>query len=188
MNRQKANVMIVILCAIILIFGCEKAETKIEKKEPQKEKTENVNTEVIKESTEIDGDVEENNKTTEVKVLKIYYIDSYTAEIKSHEIESTDISPEIIWENLRKEGVLTEQCELNKANVNMEEQRIDIDVNSGFGDFIRGMGTAGEEEILVCVVRSYLESYDFSGIKITEDERPLDTGHTVLEGYIENIE
>lgn len=188
MNKQKASVMIVILCMIIMVFGCEKAETKIEKKETQKEQLENVNNEIIKEDAKVDGNKEEDNKTTTVKILKIYYVDSDTAEIKNHEIESTDISPEIIWDNLKNEGVLTEQCKLNQSNVDKEKKKIDIDVNSEFGNYIRSMGTTGEEEILVCIIRSYLETYNFKGIKITENGEPLDTGHTIIDGYMNNEE
>ena len=49
---------------------------------------------------------------------------------------------------------------------------------------IRGMGTTGEEQILICIKKSFLETYGCERLKITENGQPLETGHTVIKGYM----
>ena len=85
---------------------------------------------------------------------------------------------------LRIRFVLNSECKMNSCNVDQEQKTIDLDVDSGTGSYIRGMGTTGEEQILTCITKSFLKTYGCERLKITENGQPLETGHTVLEGYM----
>ncbi len=91
---------------------------------------------------------------------------------------------EAIVAKLKEASVLSETCEVQSVSVNDSEDKIDLDVNTAFGDYLRKLGTTGSEQVLECVVRTYSEAYDCDGVEFPENGNPLDTGHTVLEGYI----
>ena len=107
-----------------------------------------------------------------------------TAEITTRIINDVSLNPENVWKYLQEEKLLTEKCGFNNFSYNKEKETIDIDVNQEFGNYIRSMGTTGESQIIECVTKSYLETYDCEKIKITEEGQVLQTGHAILEGYI----
>lgn len=82
--------------------------------------------------------------------------------------------------------VISKECGLNQYSFHETEKKMDIDVNTAFGTYIRNMGTTGEDIVITCITRTYLETYGFERIKITEDGKVLETGHAVLDGYIGN--
>lgn len=75
-------------------------------------------------------------------------------------------------------------CKLNTCNVNTEEKKIDLDVGGTFGNYIRTMGATEEQEVLKCIVNTFLDSYSCEKIKITENGQPLETSSAVLDGYM----
>lgn len=169
--------IVLLVCATILVFaGCSKGETE----EPVKNEQEK---EPIEQTDEIQDDLEDDRDEVE-ETLKIYYIDEATGEIISKEEKITGETARAILSELKEASVLSEECELEVQSVNEAEEKLDLSVNSGFGDYVRGMGTTGAEQVLECVVRTYSEAYDCDGVKLTEDGNPFDTGHTVLSGYI----
>lgn len=192
MKKLRVMSTVMILGLLIFMYGCGQKEEEEPTKEAVKEEQQNGEDEkeVQKEDNQSDKDnaevSESQENTVTIKKIKIYFVDPDTAEIVSKEVESDNVTPEAVWENLKGAGILTAECKLNSANVQAEEKKIDIDVNAGFGNYVRSMGTAGETEIIECVTRSYLETYGYTGIKITEDGKVLETGHTVLDGYIGN--
>lgn len=166
----------------LLVFGCgSKEEAEQNSEEQSNEKEEQVKDDNLKKKEEVLPEEDEIQKT---QIMKIYYVDADTAQIVCDEIESSNVTPKIIWSEMQEKGILTKECTLKNSDVNTEEKKIDIDVDIEFGNYIRGMGTAGEEEILTCVVRSYLDTYNCEQIKITEEGEALDTGHTVISDYM----
>lgn len=117
------------------------------------------------------------------QILKLYYI-SDSEEIECAEIRTNLLQTTDIWNGLIGEGVLSSECKMNSCNVDQEQKTIDLDVDSGTGSYIRGMGTTGEEQILICIKKSFLETYGCERLKITENGQPLETGHTVIKGYM----
>lgn len=137
-----------------------------------------------KKEDESNKDVEEKDISGEKEIIKVYYLNFDTEEQKCETIEVEKKDPELIWNKLKEKGILQEQCEINDFKMDAEKKTIDIDVNTEFGNYIRSMGTAGETEILDCLVKSYLESFECEKIKITENGDVFETGHTVLDDYI----
>ena len=178
--KRKLLLLMMSLSLILAITGCNSHTPESNNQEEKAETVEN--TENTKK-----GDVEKGEDTEEDTrksyVMKVYYVNN-DEEITCEEKECEELDPDEIWNALIEKGLLKEQCGKNDFSVNDEDKTIDLDVNSGFGDYLRSMGITGEDEILTCVMRSYLESYQCGKIKITENGQALDTGHTVLDGYM----
>lgn len=64
-------------------------------------------------------------------------------------------------------------------------EQLQLDVNRSFGEWLRSFGTAGEQEIMSCVVNTYLDAYGAQSIKITEEGQILNSGHMSYEEYME---
>lgn len=60
-------------------------------------------------------------------------------------------------------------------------------MNTEVGERIRSMGTTGKDEILRCIVNSYLDTYNCEKLKLTENGQTLDTGDTELDGYMNHF-
>lgn len=129
---------------------------------------------------EVSQDTDENSTFT----ATVYYADDQTAEITWKDVE---VSNEYeIWNALKETGILTDDCELLSLKVNKDDNTLDLDFNSATGDRIRSMGTAGETEIIGCIINTYLETYSANGIKLTEEGQPLETSHGAdMSGYNE---
>ncbi len=189
MKKLRVMLMITIISMSFMMYGCEKEEKSVQ--EQEKAQAEEDKEEPVQEEKEVEVEkeeeiVEEKNEAVAVAVanMKIYYVDLDTGEIVSKDIETDDVTPEVVWEQLKKEGVIKEECGLNSFSFNDTEKTMDMDVDEAFGNYIRSMGTTGEDILITCITRSYLETYGYEGIKITEDNKVLETGHAVLDGYI----
>ena len=177
---MKRKILITIFAVVLTFCGCGKEEANQQGKEPVKSENEKEQSGQMNETLD---DLEDDDNEVE-ETLEIYYIDETTGEIAlKEEMISGEVSKAII-SKLKEAAVVSEECELEVISVNEAEEKLDLAANSGFGDYIRGMGTTGSELVLECVVRTYSEAYDCDGVKITEGGNPLDTGHTVLDGYI----
>lgn len=174
----KQKIVLIVFAAMLIFSGCGKGEQKQPEKEPEQN-------EVVKDpiKDEEQDDLEDEDREEEKK-LEVYYIDESTGEIAEKEEVITGELSEAIVSKLKETAVLSQECEIEVLSVNESEEKMEIAVNNGFGQYIRSMGTTGESLILECVVRTYAGAYDCDGVKITENGNPLETGHAVFEGYI----
>ncbi len=181
--KKVQGIVYVTIMSFLLLSGCENKETEMNEP-PKTEVNSGDNSDAELEETDKDTE-EQNEESEELSVeMTIYYVDMETAEITTRIINDVSLNPENVWKYLQEEKLLTEKCGFNNFSYNKEKETIDIDVNQEFGNYIRSMGTTGESQIIECVTKSYLETYDCEKIKITEEGQVLQTGHAVLEGYI----
>ena len=191
---RKVLVFVMALSLSVMLLGCSGTDTSKEAKDTtqdtsqeDKQDTSQEKAEPTQDKTEQkDEQVEENDSgdhEAQDQILKLYYI-SDSEEIECAEIRTNLLQTTDIWNGLIGEGVLNSECKMNSCNVDQEQKTIDLDVDSGTGSYIRGMGTTGEEQILTCITKSFLKTYGCERLKITENGQPLETGHTVLEGYM----
>lgn len=125
-----------------------------------------------------------NEEDTKEKEITVYYVEPETEEIKNRKITvEGDLSKEIV-SRLQEEKLLTEACDVQDVTFDEKKKTMELDINESFGNYLRGMGTTGSELVIECVARSYLTTYHCDELKITEEGKPLDTGHVVLDGYI----
>lgn len=195
---KKIVVFVMALSLSTMFSGCNNTDTskdasstvqesqKEEKKDTSQEKTEKTQDKTEKKDEQpVEADKKEDSGDHEAQdqILKIYYI-SDSEEIECTEIRTNLLQATDIWSALMGEGILNSECKMNSCTVDQEQKTIDLDVDSGTGSYIRSMGTTGEEQILTCITRSFLKTYECERLKITENGQPLETGHTVIKGYM----
>lgn len=117
------------------------------------------------------------------QILKLYYI-SDSEEIECAEIRTNLLQTTDIWNGLIGEGVLSSECKMNSCNVDQEQKTIDLDVDSGTGSYTEAWGRQENNKYSHVLLKSFLKTYGCERLKITENGQPLETGHTVLEGYM----
>lgn len=183
MSLKKALIIALLTSMVFLSVGCEKNTTDTK----QSTTVENVDKkeDSDKEDSKKDDQTDNSSQKSEEKMqtLKIYYVDE-NAEIVSEELSIEDTDNTMIWNQLIEKEILTANCKLNSCIINKDNKTIDLDVNTEFGEWIRSMGTTGKDEILTCVVNSYLDTYKCDQLKLTENGQALDTGDTELDGYM----
>ena len=195
---KKILVFVMALSLSTMFSGCNNTDTskdasstvqesqKEEKKDTSQETTEKTQDKTEKKDEQpVEADKKEDSGDHEAQdqILKIYYI-SDSEEIECTEIRTNLLQATDIWSALMGEGILNSECKMNSCTVDQEQKTIDLDVDSGTGSYIRSMGTTGEEQILTCITRSFLKTYECERLKITENGQPLETGHTVIKGYM----
>ena len=189
---RKILVFVMALSLSVMLLGCsgtdtskEVTDTTQDAKQEEKQDTSQEKTEPTQEQVEENDSKEEDSGDHEAQdqILKLYYI-SDSEEIECAEIRTNLLQTTDIWNGLIGEGVLSGECKMNSCNVDQKQKTIDLDVDSGTGSYIRSMGTTGEQQILTCITKSFLKTYGCERLKITENGQPLETGHTVLEGYM----
>lgn len=179
MHKKK---ILLVLCFVTaaLAVGCgqKKSENNANSVQEEQQDTQTSEKEEIKDTTEKVETIKE------TKEIIVYYVDPDTGEIQSEERQVEHLQEDEIWTALKERDVLTVDCGLNSCEVNEDEKKIDLDVNEKFGNYLRTMGTTQEEEVLKCVVNTFLDSYHCEQIRITENGQALETSGAVLDGYM----
>ena len=177
----------VLSMTFFFLSGCgkdasENTNAEIEETREQEEMSE---TELKEDQTDVEQEEivsTTQNADTEVMNATIYYVDADTAEIVTKTAEVKNEKD--IWNILKEEGVLSEDCEILNFKINEAEKKIDLDFNSATGERIRSMGTTGETEIIGCIVNTYLDTYGCDGIRLTEEGNVLQTSSGAnFDGY-----
>lgn len=190
-QRYLRTCLIMMLCLLALFMpGCgnENKEGNISGEEkvndekttdPDEEETdENSQEQTGKEGLDADNAAEEN----QIRTVTVYYVDGQTAEVTAGTAEIQN--EQDIWNALIENGILTEECKLLSFKVDEAEGKIDLDFNAATGGRIRSMGTAGETQILGCIVNTYLEAYNCDGIRLTEEGQAFESSHGAdFSGY-----
>ena len=133
------------------------------------------------------GNRDAESQSKELSEAVIYYIDDATAEPATETVAVSNEND--IWKALQDKGILTDECELLSFEMNEDEKTIDLDFNSGLGDRVRSFGTTGENEIIGCLVNTYLDAYECDGIKLTEEGQTFETSSGAdFDGYTGRIE
>ena len=177
---KKLLVVVMLTSMVLFSVGCEKNNVDTEQNTTVEDSGNKDTSETI--------DSEKNNQKQEeeMKTLKIYYVNE-NAEIVSEEMKTENIDDTTVWNQLIEKGILTEGCKLNSCKIDENNKTIDLDMNTEVGERIRSMGTTGKDEILTCIVNSYLDTYNCEKLKLTENGQALDTGDTELDGYMNHF-
>lgn len=179
---KKRGIFALCCLAAVLVVGCGQEENKNTEEQIRTDNKQDTTTD-YKDNLKED-ETQKAEKTEIQKTITVYSVNLDSGEIQSEEIKVNQLSGEEIWTALKERDVLTTDCKLNTCNVNTEEKKIDLDVDGTFGNYIRTMGTTEEQEVLKCIVNTFLDSYSCEKIKMTENGQPLETSCAVLNGYI----
>lgn len=186
----------------LLIPGCGKNDAIAEEPAQQTETADDEkNTETEEEPSVSEIDSEERTEDregvnsepqtpveeeTSSRSVTVYYVDDLSGVVVGKAAEITDEYD--IWNALKENGILTDECELNSIRIN-DDQTMDLDFNHATADRINSMGTTGETEIIGCIVNTYLDAYDCSGIRLLEEGKDFVSSHgAVFDKYPGRIE
>ena len=192
---MKKRVVLILCCSVLLsITGCEKSEesdaqnsskpSQIEAQNNEEDKTSKTEENVLQEEHNQSGDEEtEMEAVAQKKEVTIYKIDQESGELITEVKECEELNERIIWKYLVEAKVVPEDSEA--LSMVKDGEQLQLDVNRSFGDWLRSFGTAGVQEIMSCVVNTYLDAYGAQSIKITEEGQILNSGHMSYEEYME---
>lgn len=183
---KKYFIMAMFSLMIVCLAACGK-KSEIEEDKSTKEETVKDNDE--KEKIEISEDSKENEKEkaeTSEKVpekvsVNVYIANSKDGTLKVEKKECEELNVTVLWKLLKETGIIPEGSEA--ISLNEDGDKLLLDVDSVFGEQLRSQGTAGEREILGCVVNTFLDAYDCEEIKITEEGQVLLSGHAEYADY-----
>lgn len=182
MKKKLYLFVVTFIIGAAVFAGCGKNEEQNERKAEQTVKSEKEEQTLTSKEPPDESGKPVIEEETQKKTATVYYVDEQTGEVTSEQAEAE--SEQEIWALLQEKGILTEECQLLSFTVNETDKTIDLDFNAAVGERIRSMGTTGETQIIGCIVNTYLESYGCSGIKLTEEGRPLETSHGAdFDGY-----
>ena len=167
---MKKLIMSLITVMLLSITGCTNEKPQEEVKEPEEI--------VVQEDKKVEDDVTEQEP---VEVI-LYVPDEDYMKMETKTVSLDFVDAQNIVNELIKEKVLPEGCKVNSININ--DTNLEVDLNSAFGEHIRGMGTTGEYFMLGCTVNTFLDVYDKEAVNITVDGEVLESGHSVYEGYL----
>lgn len=180
---KRSIILALVLMTTLFSGGCGQDETKPPNDKSGKNETIQQSVDSV-DNVDETNDIEDTTEDVSEEIITIYYFAGDSEDIITKDISVTgDISEGIIQE-LKNKKVLSDECKVQEVLVDQNLNQIHIDIDKEFGDYFRSMGTTGSELILKCLVQSYQATYKCESVLITEDGKPLDTGHAVLDGYI----
>lgn len=135
-----------------------------------------------KEKEDIDNaedSVTRNDKKITVNVYRFNPDDeTFVTETK----ECDELTEQNIW-NLLKETTSV-PVDSNVKSLKVNGDKLELDVDSVYGEELRSYGISGEDALMGCVVNTYLDAYKCSSIKITEEGQTLCSGHREYTEYL----
>ncbi|RGH18432.1 hypothetical protein DWV75_04330 [Ruminococcus sp. AF12-5] len=173
---RKKKIIIALVCLFSVFgVGCgQKEDNNVKQGEENKVETKDEQKEISSEDSNVKVQ----------KEIRVSYINPDSGETETEVKKVDDLTTEIIWDALKEKNVIQEDAGFNSCELNEEDKSISLDVDQQFGDDIRRMGTTEESEVLKCVVNTFLDSYNYDKIKITENDQVFETSDAVLNGYM----
>ncbi len=171
MNKK---IVLLIYCSTLLaLAGCEQKESVQE----FQQENEIVQQESLNENSEV---------KEEAVAVYVYKIDTHSGERITEVKECEELNEAVVWELLKDVEIVPKESSV----LAFEEKgnRLELDVDVAFGDWLRSFGTTGEREIVSCVVNTYLDAYKAEEIKLTEEGQVLCTGHAEYAEYLRKFE
>lgn len=187
MKRRFCILAGILMLAVCFVPGCQNtSEDNGVSVETENSNSDSSNTQK-KDSADYASDQEQKNDkddpddTVQEKQMAVIYSFNENGEQITRPVEITDEKG--IWQELQKDGILTEECEILSISRDDSTRKIDLDFNKATGDRVRSMGTTGEIQILGCIVNSYLDTYGCDGIRLTEEGKAFESSHASYDGY-----
>ena len=195
---MKKIISMLVLCLTVTLTGCSGGgETQSEPKEPVQEET--VEEETVQEDEGVQSDASQGQKENEAKNEEatsseksaveegtVYFVNA-EGNVEKKTVSATDMNGEFLWSQLQESGVISNEAQLLAMNTDGQGQ-MELDVDEKFGEQLRSMGTSGENDLIKCVVNSFLDTFSCERVKITENGQMLVSGHREYDGYMERKE
>lgn len=128
----------------------------------------------------------EKKEDIKTEIVNIYKLDPDNGVYITEAKECQTLNETVLWELLKENEIVPTDSEILSFQVSRD--KLELDTDTVFGDWLRGFGTAGEREIVGCIVNTYLDAYKSEEIKITEEGQTLITGHAEYAEYLRKFE
>lgn len=188
---KKSIVMLLLTITALSLSACAsgketdgKENVKQEAVDENAKDKEELNEHVNEEEKKDDIDNEEDNVTEDTKKISVnVYKFNPDDEIFVVETKECDeLSEQNIWSLLKETTSVPVDSNVNSFKMNGDQ--LELDVDHAFGEKLRSYGTSGEDALMGCVVNTYLDVYQCSSIKITEEGGALCSGHREYTEYL----
>ena len=199
--KGRRMLAILALTAVTVMFGgcateqeAEPSTTKTQEEtlSDNKGDSDNVQEDAQEEETVsgVEGGTDESRETTDdsqdqLQTVTVYTVDS-AEKLQKQEIVAEEKTPEALWKALANCAVVPVESQV--VSMQSDGDQIQLDVSSEFGDYFRSLGTGGEQNVISCVVNSYLDTFNSSRIKITEEGNVLVSGHKEYTDFMEKAD
>ena len=188
---KKSIVMLFLTITVLSLSACvsgketdEKENVKQEAVDENAKDKEEMNEHVNEEEKKDDIDNEEDNVTEDTKKISVnvyrFNPDDETFVVETKECD--ELSEQNIWSLLKETTSIPADSNVNSFKMNGDQ--LELDVDHAFGEKLRSYGTSGEDALMGCVVNTYLDVYQCSSIKITEEGGALCSGHREYTEYL----
>ena len=128
----------------------------------------------------------EKKEDIKTEVVNIYKLNPDNGVYITEAKECQTLNETVLWELLKENEIVPTDSEILSFQVSGD--KLELDTDTVFGDWLRSFGTAGEREIVGCIVNTYLDAYKAEEIKITEEGQTLTTGHAEYAEYLRKFE
>lgn len=188
---KKSIVMLLLTITALSLSACAsgketdgKENVKQEAVDENAKDKEELNEHVNEEEKKDDIDNEEDNVTEDTKKISVnVYKFNPDDEIFVVETKECDeLSEQNIWSLLKETTSVPVDSNVKSLKVNGD--KLELDVDSVYGEKLRSYGISGEDALMGCVVNTYLDAYKCSSIKITEEGQILCSGHREYTEYL----
>ena len=173
--------LIVLSCMIII--GTAGCTVKQSEDTNRKEETANIE-EQQKSETPAEADKKDETQQNKISV-NLYKINEADGSMISETKKCDTLDETSLWQLLQEYSLVKPDSNIISLEQNGDQLCIDVDRN--FGDQLRGLGTTGENELIGCVVNTYLDAYNCSEIMITEEGNTLVSSHKEYAGYMKKF-
>lgn len=188
---KKSIVMLLLTITALSLSACEsgketdgKENVKQEAVDENAKDKEELNEHVNEEEKKDDIDNEEDNVTEDTKKISVnvykFNPDDETFVVETKECD--ELSEQNIWSLLKETTSVPVDSNVKSLKVNGD--KLELDVDSVYGEKLRSYGISGEDALMGCVVNTYLDAYKCSSIKITEEGQTLCSGHREYTEYL----
>lgn len=183
---KKYFIMVMLSLMVVSLAACgkksEPEENETKKEETIKENDEKEEPEIPEDSKESEKEEPEITEEVSEKIsVNVYIANSEDGTLTVEKKECEELNASVLWGFLKETGIIPEGSEV--ISLDEEGGKLLLDVDSVFGERLRSQGTAGEREILGCVVNTFLDAYGCDEIKITEEGKVLLSGHAEYADY-----
>ncbi len=188
---KKSIVMLLLTITALSLSACAsgketdgKENVKQEAVDENAKDKEELNEHVNEEEKKDDIDNEEDNVTEDTKKISVnvykFNPDDETFVVETKECD--ELSEQNIWSLLKETTSVPVDSNVKSLKVNGD--KLELDVDSVYGEKLRSYGISGEDALMGCVVNTYLDAYKCSSIKITEEGQTLCSGHREYTEYL----
>lgn len=120
--------------------------------------------------------------------IVVYYSNQMADGLESETVMVENLTPEVIVGNLARHNIVSIDTKVTGFELTEDADTgrkvITLDLSKAFGEYIKTMGTSGENVIIAALADTFLEAYQADAIKLLVEGNVLETGHAAYADEI----